>query len=64
MARLNVMKTINNVKLNHRYAPYETDLREVRRNSEDFFHFEFNLFKFGYAQGHKAAIAEMKKVAE
>ena len=61
MAVLDVMKTINGVKINNRYSFYNSDVDIILNNSENGFDFTLNLFKFGYAQGYKAAIADVKK---
>lgn len=63
--QLNVLKTIKQWKctnrINPRYDLRLDDIRIIRENSENLLDMIFNSFVFGYAQGYKAAQAEMKR---
>lgn len=67
MAKLNVIKAIEKTKgrINERYGMYSKDISDIKEYSNgDIILFSVNSFKFGYAQGHKAAVAEMRKNAK
>ena len=58
----NLMKKIYNLKVNNRYMLYAEDAVTLLNNCENnLFILINNSFLFGYMQGHKAAIAELKK---
>lgn len=61
-----VRKTMNLVessqgKINPSYDMYPTNLEDIRKASNNICEMICNGFRFGYMQGRKAAIAEMKK---
>ena len=62
MPRLNMRNTINNTKgkINYRYDMSCDNIRQIKRESRDWFDMVNDSFRFGYAQGMKAAKAEMK----
>ncbi len=63
MARLNVIKTVEgwHAKINPRYDLDAAGILEIRDHNHGPIQLIFSAFTYGYAQGHKAAIAEMKK---
>jgi hypothetical protein len=63
MARLNVMRTIEETrpKINVRYDIGIDDIELICTNSPHPYYLVANSFTLGYAQGMKAAKAEMKR---
>ncbi len=58
----NLIEKINKLKVNNRYMLYAEDAVTLLEHSENnLFILVNNSFLFGYMQGHKAAIAELKK---
>ena len=62
MAKLNVMKAINENRsnINPKYDLGTEHMEIIRNNCVDKFDLVCNFFVFGYVQGRKAAKAEMK----
>lgn len=63
MTRLNMRNTINKTRgtINSFYDMTFDNLNDIRYQSRDLFTAISDSFTFGYAQGMKAAKAEMKK---
>lgn len=63
MAKLNMRRTINNTKgkINPYYDMTIENLKEISTANRDLFYVISDSFRFGYAQGMKAAKAEMRK---
>ena len=61
--RLNVHKTIETFssKINPNYDMRGRHYTELREMSDDLYFLACNAFVFGYAQGYKAAHAELKR---
>ena len=61
----NLMEKVENnfSKINAQYDMTLEDINTIYRNSTDLFNIISNSFCFGYMQGYKAALAEMKKKA-
>lgn len=51
-------------KISDRYDMTAADATKIRQSSKDDYELITRSFEFGYAQGHKAAMAEMKKKAK
>lgn len=63
MPRINTMNVINSTRktINRYYDASLRDLFTIRDNSKEEYDLIYNAFVFGYAQGRKAAKAEMRK---
>ena len=62
MARVkNTMNVIQNTEINTYYDASVLNLQEIKRNSKGIFDLIYNSFIFGYAQGMKAAKAEIQR---
>lgn len=63
MAQLDVMKTIRDCigKIDTRYDMRHNDVEVIAANSPTGYDLLCNGFRFGYAQGLKAAKAEMRR---
>lgn len=60
---INTMKTIRETigKMDVRYEMYQNNIEDILNSTSDQCRMIINGFVFGYAQGMKAAKAEMKK---
>ncbi len=63
MPRLNMRNTINNTKgkINRHYDMTYDNILQIYRESRDWYDLVSDSFRLGYAQGMKAAKAEMKR---
>lgn len=63
MARINIKNTINRTrtKINPYYSMRLSDVIHIQNHATSNFEMISDAFTFGYAQGMKAAKAEMKK---
>lgn len=63
MARLNVMRTIENSvgKIDENYDLCAGHIQEIANNSDSQFDLICNMFRFGYMQGVKAQKAKSRK---
>lgn len=62
MARVkNTMNVIQNTEINTYYDASVLNFQEIKRNSKGIFDLIHNSFTFGYAQGMKAAKAEIQR---
>ena len=62
----NLMEKIENLKgkINPYYEAELQDFWEITKESQNIFDIFSLSFKYGYMQGHKAAVAEIKKKAQ
>lgn len=63
MAKIDVMQTIEKTRgaINPYYDLNMNDIKLIVDNSPNIYYLATNFFNFGYAQGMKAAKAEIKK---
>lgn len=63
MARKSIIEKAESMrgKINKHYLLNASEVAELYKGSDDWFHAICNSFRYGYMQGMKAAKAEMKK---
>lgn len=63
MAKLNIRRAINSTigKINPHYDMTVGNMRQIRKENDDWFGMINDSFRLGYVQGMKAAKAEMRK---